>query len=223
MKSVYRRSEFYKPLLGICGKKKCAVSSCLKLVVRNGYCHMHSEQVRLFGKIRMRTMMTPNIFRISKDICTISIYNRKCEKVATTIIDKEDYILAKKYKWHYRSGYIGSHDSNKRTICLSHLLINPPDGFYVDHKDHNTLNNRRTNLRLATSSQSNMNRRKMHNNKSGCSGVNCIKSKNKIIWIARISVNNKRIFLGRFNKLSDAIYIRKEAEKKYFGDFRCEN
>ena len=56
-------------------------------------------------------------------------------------------------------------------------------------------------------------------NKSGVSGVHWNKSANK--WRAAIKYKNKHINLGYFEKLEDAGKARKDAEMKYFGEFRA--
>lgn len=42
-------------------------------------------------------------------------------------------------------------------------------------------------------------------------------------WIVRISINKKRIYLGRFDTLEEAIVIRKDAEERYFGEWSYDN
>lgn len=54
-------------------------------------------------------------------------------------------------------------------------------------------------------------------NKSGIVGVNWDKSRNK--WQASIKLRGHRYNLGRFDDIEDAIAVRKEAEKLYFGSF----
>ena len=44
--------------------------------------------------------------------------------------------------------------------------------------------------------------------------------KNRNKWIAQITVNYKNIHLGRYENIEDAIKARKEAEVKYFGEYR---
>ena len=63
-----------------------------------------------------------------------------------------------------------------------------------------------------------MNQNKRSNNTSGYTGVLWDKAKNK--WMARIKVNYKQIFLGYYDTLEKAIEVRKEAEIKYFGEYR---
>ena len=55
------------------------------------------------------------------------------------------------------------------------------------------------------------------NNKSGYVGV-CW-AKKELKWKSTITINKNKIFLGYFTNKEDAIEIRKEAERKYFGEF----
>jgi len=70
-------------------------------------------------------------------------------------------------------------------------------------------------------SQNSMNQITKSNNMSGTKGVNWHKSKNK--WRAFIGVKGKHIHLGLFENFDDAVKARKEAEKKYFGEFSYDN
>lgn len=55
---------------------------------------------------------------------------------------------------------------------------------------------------------------KPKNNTSGHKGVSWCKSKG--MWEAYISIHNKRIHLGRYHNIDDAVKARVEAEEKYF-------
>ena len=52
-------------------------------------------------------------------------------------------------------------------------------------------------------------------------GVSWDKLKNK--WAAYIGINRKRVHLGYFADIQDAIDARVNAEKKYFGEYRVKN
>lgn len=92
----------------------------------------------------------------------------------------------------------------------------------IDHIDGDKSNNKIKNLRLATKSQNNMNRISLGiNNTSGISGVSW--HKNNKNWRARIQLNGVAKHLGCFTNKEDAIKARKEAEIKYFGDFRSKD
>lgn len=100
---------------------------------------------------------------------------------------------------------------------MHNVIMNPPAGMVVDHKNHNTLDNQRANLRLATYSQSCANRRSFKNASSKYLGVGFEKDKQK--WAARIRVNKKGIRLGAFAREVDAAKAYDEAAKKYHGEF----
>ena len=89
----------------------------------------------------------------------------------------------------------------------------------VDHIDGDKSNNKINNLRLASKSQNAMNRINLaSDNTSGVTGVYWYKKFKK--WIATIQVNKVYKYLGSFTNKEDAIKVRREAEIKYFGDFR---
>lgn len=87
----------------------------------------------------------------------------------------------------------------------------------VNHRNHDTLDNRRNNIRFCTSSQIGMNRRLNRNNTSGYTGVGWCEKKG--IWQARLEKDTVRYHLGYFDNLDSAIQARKAAEKKYYGKF----
>lgn len=89
----------------------------------------------------------------------------------------------------------------------------------VDHKDEPKTNNKINNLRLATVSQNGMNRVNLaSNNTSGCTGVSWNAKEKK--WCVQINYNGLYKYLGLFTNKEEAIKVRKEAEIKYFGEFR---
>jgi len=85
---------------------------------------------------------------------------------------------------------------------------------YIDHINRIKTDNRISNLREVTHKQNSQNRLKSVNNTSGCIGVCWQKSRN--VWHVKIGVQGKRIHIGRFQHLKDAIAARKDAEQKYF-------
>lgn len=91
----------------------------------------------------------------------------------------------------------------------------------ADHINHDTLDNRDSNLRTATQSQSAWNRRKKSSNTSGYIGLDFYKRHNK--WGARITVSRKRIFLGMFPPTEEgriaAARAYDAAATEHFGEF----
>lgn len=87
-----------------------------------------------------------------------------------------------------------------------------------DHKDRNTLNNRKENLRICTRSQNSRNQSLPSNNTSGVIGVCWHKHKEQ--WQVRIhDQENHRKTIGYFNNKDDAVKARLQAELEYYGEF----
>lgn len=104
--------------------------------------------------------------------------------------------------------------TRKYVGLLHRLLLNCPIGKVVDHIDNNGLNNRRDNLRIATHTQNQMNRR---SNVNEICGVWFRLDRKK--WAARITVEGKIKSLGHFDTFEEACVARLAAEKLYFGEF----
>ena len=87
----------------------------------------------------------------------------------------------------------------------------------IDHRDGDVNNNRWNNLRRATPSQNNANRRRPRNNTSGYKGV--YRSSTPGRWCAQIGVNGKLKHLGTFDtpQAAHAAYVA--AAPKYHGEF----
>lgn len=128
-------------------------------------------------------------------------------------IDLEDIELAAKYTWYENDqGYIMSR-INGKLVRLHRFLTNCPEEMEVDHKNHNTYDNRKENLRIVTRSQNNMNR----NSKGVCY------DKTHDRYIAYLKVNYEPKIFEYFKSESEALETRKAAEEKYFGEFSYAN
>jgi len=153
------------------------------------------------------------------EICEnhIKIFLSNCNKF--TLIDKEDYEKVKDYTWSLNNlFYVRARDKDRNIITLHRLIMGFPKNMLVDHRDHNTLNNKKQNLRICTQQQNLMNSKIPINNSSGHKGVSwCERLKR---WRAYIKLDKKQIYLGSYNDKQDAIKAREEAEIKYFGEYR---
>jgi hypothetical protein len=87
----------------------------------------------------------------------------------------------------------------------------------VDHKDGDSLNNRRSNLRLATSAQNAQNSSRHFSNKSGYKGVSFDKGRN--CWRSEIMADRVTHRLGRFHTAEDAAIAYNHAALKFHGEF----
>ena len=99
------------------------------------------------------------------------------------------------------------------------MIMNAQKGQEVDHRDHNTLDNRRENIRICTHAENMMNRQKGSGSKP--KGVSEFKRTEKLR--ARIKVKGKDIHLGYFDNEDDAALAYNVAALKYHGEFACLN
>lgn len=179
-------------------------------------CWKHSNQWKLHGCFldnNPRSIKDPNQYYINGDIVIMDLYNHKSEVIAQTIFDIDDLDKIKGIKWGMNSaGYVYSSRTvfkNTRGVLMHSLILNTSE--LVDHKDHNILNNRKSNLRIATSSQNMMNRKSV--------GVSMVNKTGK--YYACIGFNNININLGSFyNTFDEALYARWYAEGILFGEFK---
>lgn len=115
------------------------------------------------------------------------------------------------YRAVHVRGY-GAYPVHRVLYCLYHQELLLPEDL-VDHKDRITTNNKEKNLRKATHTQNALNKKKPTNCTSGTVGV--IFCKRARAWIARITVNGERLYLGRSKDFDIAVAFRKRAERKY--------
>jgi hypothetical protein len=91
----------------------------------------------------------------------------------------------------------------------------------ADHWNHDTLDNRRNNLRKCTHSQNQWNQKRSKRNTSGFKGVTWEKRRGK--WHAQIRVNGKQKYLGEFLSIEDAARAYDRAAEMYHGEFGVKN
>jgi hypothetical protein len=141
------------------------------------------------------------------------------------IISACDVEKIRAHSWHKtgnpKSGgpyfsYTTSRPEHKE-IRLHRFIVDCPPEFHVDHINGNTLDNRRSNLRICTQEENKRNRRKSSNSSSGYKGVFWDNHYKK--WGSSIQVNHKRIYLGRFDNPEKAYEAYVAASKKYHGEF----
>lgn len=123
-------------------------------------------------------------------------------KGETAIVDDEDYEKLTKHSWCMSSnGYakrcvFGKKRGINKTILMHQEVIDAKKGEWIDHINHNKLDNRKENLRICNASTNGANQRVSVKNTSGYKGVSWDKEKSK--WLARIAYKGKQMNLGRY-------------------------
>jgi hypothetical protein len=146
-------------------------------------------------------------------------------KGQVAIIDTEDFEHLSKLHWHaavtggntFYAARRKKTDDGKWSIVYLHrelLGLIKGDRREVDHINHNTLDNRRSNLRIATRQQNVMNTRRLC--QPGLKGT--FYSKNAKKWTAQLTVDRKAMHLGYFPTEEAAHSAYCEAAQKYHGE-----
>ncbi|OIR59267.1 hypothetical protein BLL41_21405 [Bacillus sp. FMQ74] len=101
---------------------------------------------------------------------------------------------------------------NNKHERVHRFIINCPKGYQVDHINHDTLNNKKSNLRIATHSQNQQNRKNAQNNsKTEIRGVRWFEKRKK--WAVHVSRNKRRYYFGYYDDKQEAAEIARLARK----------
>jgi len=143
------------------------------------------------------------------------------------LVDDEDFERFGHFKWYAswcptNKSFIAKrteHLPKQFTRLLHRDIMGVTDlRIQVDHKNHDTLDCQRHNLRLCNRSQNLSNRRgPQANSFSGIRGVSWKKDMGK--WVAQIEVEGKKIHLGYFTDKTLAATVYAAANRQHFGEF----
>jgi hypothetical protein len=154
-------------------------------------------------------------------------------KGQVAIVDDADYERLSQYRWRaipHKNGrkfYAGrnyvNEDGAKRTMLLHREIMQPmphtllSGGIEVDHINGDSLDNRRSNLRLVTKSENYRGRTKTPGCSSQYKGVSLVKRTGR--WQAYIRANDLIYRLGTFANEVDAARAYDAHARVLFGEF----
>lgn len=142
------------------------------------------------------------------------------------IIDDCDYEKVSAYKWHiYKSRarvpiYYAQRSFRvngiTKTSSMHILILGRKDGFIIDHKDRNGLNNLRSNIHFVTRSYNCLNTKSKINRSNKFRGVFLDKRDNT--YYSQIMIRSRRVCLGRSKSEYQCAITYDNAAIKYHGD-----
>ena len=208
-----------------------------------------SEIARLFniGAKTIRKILTDNNVEIESrgkrrnryiingDSTKIELKRRNKDSL-WTVIDTEDLERVLNFPYSWCAGYRKNTDSwyarstihkldkvnhNSHGIYLNYFIadVDSNSGYCVDHENHNTLDNRKSNLRVTEILHNDRNRKgKNCNNTSGYRNVSCI-SNSKYPYRVQLMINGKNTPLGDFDDVDEAGTFAEKMRQKYYGEF----
>lgn len=137
------------------------------------------------------------------------------DRIIETTIDTESLVKLHElgFRWHAKNFikndkdafycYTNKFEDGKRkAIALHNYIMDPLKRETVDHINGDTLDNRKSNLRVVTRSENMQNRKISINNTSGFPGVTFNKRRNK--WFVQLVSKGKRYSGGYFTDIEDA-------------------
>lgn len=145
-------------------------------------------------------------------------------------VDDDLYEELNRYNWqammdqHTHSYYArrGVWDGRRmHTISMSRQIVGAEPGEKVDHRNHDTLDNQRENLRKCSNSQNQQNRKPYSGRTSAFKGVNWRKENHR--WHAQIALNGKKIHVGYFLDEHSAAVAYDVKARELFGEFALTN
>lgn len=144
------------------------------------------------------------------------------------LVDDEDYERVAQFKWWasendgaiYAKTTIYVPNGPSRKLYMHRFILNAKRGEYVDHIHHRTLDNRKSEIRIATARGNSANQRVRADKTSRFKGV-CIHPDGK--WAAYVKTEHRTRYLGLFSDESDAARAYDAAARSLFGEFALTN
>lgn len=122
-------------------------------------------------------------------------------------VSLEDLPLVAGRNWcaqRWRDGFyaVSREKGSRKNVLMHRLILGAPAGTEVDHVNRDTLDNRRGNLRPATSTQNKFNQTRRRDNTSGHKGVSFCKQTG--MWRATAKGDGRQVSLGRHETVEAA-------------------
>lgn len=137
------------------------------------------------------------------------------------MVDDEDAERVLAHTWRYQTNG-NSVYAKGRPGLLHRFVVSAPKGSIVDHRNGDTLDCTRANLRFATPSESTGNTQKTDSaTSSRFKGVYWDNTKRR--WKATIHEQGEKIELGHYRIETDAAYAYDDAARERWGAFACVN
>lgn len=127
------------------------------------YCNTHWSQMNNVG-FCYKSQYERNDIEVFDTHAEIILRDKYGQEHGRGLIDKEDIEKVRDIKWRlykaHHTSYVYGFSTEKRVLKLHRLIMNCPNDLVVDHLNHNGLDNRKINLKICTTKENNMNRRK---------------------------------------------------------------
>ena len=150
----------------------------------------------------------------------IFFINSKKDGIQKVLVDKEDaHIFFDKKISIYKDSHTNTYYAGTKKGRVHRLCMNAKGKIFVDHINHNTLDNRKENLRLVNNSLNAKNASVRKDNNTGVRGVTFVEKENKYVcfWVDKYGIRHKKTFsankYGKNEAFKMAVETRLKMEK----------
>lgn len=139
------------------------------------------------------------------------------------IVDDADFEWLSQFKWCYSSKGYAVRRGQQKALLMHRVILQTPSSLDTDHINRNRLDNRRSNLRIVTTSQNLMNKTKMTGHSSSIyKGVSLLtprETQRLHPWRACIRFGSRFIHIGLFLDEIEAAKAYDAKARELFGEF----
>lgn len=139
------------------------------------------------------------------------------------LVDDDDYEYLSQFDWQVAKHtqnciYAKRGGTEKREIKMHRQIMGVTDPkVFIDHIDHNGLNNQKSNLRICTAAQNSANKMAHKNSKSKYQGVTWDNRSQR--WVVRIRIGGVCLYRKYIKDEIEAAKLYDEAAKIHHGEF----
>jgi hypothetical protein len=183
-----------------------------------------SRAALLCKSCSMKSKRAPRLKRV------FIIEGERCRKISLThnlyaIVDEADYEWLSKLPWQASKSHRGGHyyvtthsPQHKGQIRMHRLILGILNTKWEgDHHNSDSLDHRRSNLRICKRLENSRNRKRSSDNTSGYTGVHWNPKRRH--WIATVNINKRVKQLGSFRTAIEAALVRDAAARAHYGEF----